>query len=275
MSLDEYIKKKKPKQDVIYYLAGEEKESLRMSPLIQRLIEKDIDVLLMDDPIDEFCVQNLGEYNKHKLKNVAKGDIKYFDDDEKERQREKKVKEAFAPLIEWWKKSLGDKVEKVSISNRLTDTPCIIVSSEYGQTANMERIQKAQAFNNPDKAAGSQYAGRKSLEINTAHPAIKELLKRIKDADTGEETLDVADMLFESAMLASGYQLANPNDFADRMDRIVKYSLNLNRHEKAEPLNVIVDDKEEKDPNLIGTQQVTVDLPPPSEPESEHKKDDL
>ena len=195
----------KPKQDVIYYLAGEEKETLRMSPLIQKLIEKDIDVLLLDDPIDEFCIQNLGEYEKKKLKNVARGDIKFFDDDEKEKSRERKVKEAFQPLIDWWKKRLGNDFDKVVVSNRLVDTPCIVVSSDFGQTANMERIQKAQAFSNPDRGQQNLLGGRKILEINTSHPAIKELLRRIKEnPDVQEETNDVAQLLLESALLASG-----------------------------------------------------------------------
>jgi len=206
----------------------------------------------------------------------------------KKDKKKKKVKEAFQPLLDWWKKNLGSKVEKVSISNRLTDTPCIVVSSEYGSTANMERIKKAQAFSNADKAADSQYYGRKSLEINTSHPAIKELLKRIKESSSiNDETTDVADMLYESALLASGYTISNPNEFSERMDRIVKYSLNLDRHEKAIPLEVILE--EEKDPNLIAKQEITIEVPNPPQqteekasesteekkPEAEHKKDDL
>jgi heat shock protein beta len=210
ISFDEYIKKMKPKQDVIYYLAGEDKDQLRLSPLIQKLIEKDLDVLLLDDPIDEFCVQNLGEYEKKKLKNVAKGDIKFFDDDETEKKRERKIKDSFQPLVEWWKRQLLDKIERVVVSNRLTDTPCIIISSEYGQTANMERIQKAQAFNNPEKGQASQYAGRRNLEINTSHPAIKELLRRIKEnPELDEQTKDVAELLYESAMITSGINFIN------------------------------------------------------------------
>jgi len=259
ISFDEYIKKMKPKQDVIYYLAGEEKETLRMSPLIQKLIEKDIDVLLLDDPIDEFCIQNLGEYEKRKLKNVARGDIKFFDDDEKEKSRERKVKEAFQPLIDWWKKKLGNDIEKVVVSNRLTDTPCIVVSSDFGQTANMERIQKAQAFSNPDRGQQNLLGGRKILEINTSHPAIKELLRRIKEnPDLQEETKDVADLLYESALLASGYNVEDPNVFSERMDRVIKQSLNLDRNEKSVLPNVIADEKD--DPELLGEQEVTVNL---------------
>jgi heat shock protein beta len=249
----------KPKQDVIYYLAGEEKETLRMSPLIQKLIEKDIDVLLLDDPIDEFCVQNLGEYEKKKLKNVARGDIKFFDDDEAEKSRERKVKEAFQPLIDWWKKKLGNDIEKVVVSNRLTDTPCIVVSSDFGQTANMERIQKAQAFSNSDRGQQNMLGGRKVLEINTSHPAIKELLRRIKEnSDVQEETNDVAELLYESALLASGYNVEDTNDFSERMDRVIKQSLNLDRNEKSELPNVIADEKD--DPELLGEQEVTVNL---------------
>jgi len=259
ISLDEYLKKMKPKQDVIYYLAGEEKETLRMSPLIQKLIEKDIDVLLLDDPIDEFCIQNLGEYEKKKLKNVARGDIKFFDDDEKEKSRERKVKEAFQPLIDWWKKRLGNDFDKVVVSNRLVDTPCIVVSSDFGQTANMERIQKAQAFSNPDRNQQNILGGRKILEINTSHPAIKELLRRIKEnPDVQEETNDVAQLLLESALLASGYNVEDPNVFSERMDRVIKQSLNLDRNEKSVLPNVIADEKD--DPELLGEQEVTVNL---------------
>lgn len=174
------------------------------SPLIQRLIQKGVEVLLLDDPIDEFCVQNLSEYEKLKLVNVSKGNLKLFDDDELEKKKFKKLREAYKPLTDWWKNLLGDKVEKIELSKRLTDTPCIVVSSEYGHTANMEKITKAQAFNNPDKNQ-SFMMGKRTLEINPSHPSMKELLKRIKENETAdEETKDAASLLFESALLSSG-----------------------------------------------------------------------
>jgi len=151
-SLDEYLKSMKPKQEHIYYLAGEDKDVLYKSPLLQKLKERDIEVLLLDDPVDEFTVQNLSEYEKKKLKNVAKGDLKLWDEDEElDKKREKKIKKDFEILTDWWKKVLKDKVDKIEISKRLVDTPCIVVSSEHGYSASMEKIQKAQAFTNQDK----------------------------------------------------------------------------------------------------------------------------
>jgi HSP90 family molecular chaperone len=172
--------------------------------LIQKLIEKNIEVLLLDDPIDEFCVQNLGEYEKFKLVNVSKGGLKLFEDDEREKKVFKKTRESYKPLIDWWKNFLGDKVEKIEISKRLTDTPCIIVSSEYGQTANMEKISKAQAFATADKQQNFMM-GKRTLELNPNHPSMKELLKRIRENETpDEETKDAAMLLFDSALLNSG-----------------------------------------------------------------------
>lgn len=247
-SLDDYIKRMQPKQDQIYYIAGEDKETLAKSPLLQKIINKGGEILLLDDPIDEFCVQNLAEYEKKKLKNVAKGELKLWDeDDETEKKKEKKIKEDFKPLIEWWKKILGKKVENLEISKRLTDAPCIIVSTEHGYSASMERIQKAQAFATQDKATSQYLYGKKTMEINTSHPAIKELRELILNNETpGNEAEDTALLLFESAMLESGYNLPDPHEFAMRMDRVLKYNLNLKRDEKSSPYEVIIDETEEE-----------------------------
>ena len=152
-SLDEYISRKKPKQDIIYYLAGDSKETLNKSPLLQKLKNSDIEVLLLDDPIDEYCMNSLNEYEKMKIQNAAKGDIKLFDDFDIEKKKLKKLQEMFKPLTDWWKKHLAKKVEKVEVTIRLTDSPCVVSTSEYGYSANMERISRSQAFSNQDKSA--------------------------------------------------------------------------------------------------------------------------
>lgn len=204
ISLDDYITNKKDGQENIYFIAGEDRELMKRSPLIQSLVSKGFEVLLLDDPIDEFCMQNLAEYEKLKVLNVSKGNLKFGDESDLDRKKFRKLRDAFKPLIDWWKNLLGDKVEKVDISKRLTDTPCIVVSSEYGHTANMEKITKAQAFNTPDKNQ-SFMLGKKTLEINPSHPSIKELLKRIKESELAdEETKDSANLLFEAALLNSG-----------------------------------------------------------------------
>lgn len=264
ISLDQYVKNMKPKQELIYFIAGEEKEVLYKSPLIQKLKERDIEVLLLDDPIDEFCVQNLSEYEKRKLKNVAKGDLKLWDEDEElEKKREKAIQNKFKILVDWWKKILGSKVDKITISKRLVDTPCIVVSSEHGYSASMERIQKAQAFANQDKASAGYLYGKKTLEINPSHPSIKALRDQIENNETpGKDVEDSAFLLFESALLESGYSLSDPHEFALRMDRVLKYNLNLDRYEKPAPFEVEIEEEKPKE-----EAKETAD--------AEEKKDDL
>jgi heat shock protein beta len=244
ISLEEYVKNMKPKQELIYFIAGEEKEVLYKSPLIQKLLEREIEVLLLDDPIDEFCVQNLGEYEKKKLKNVAKGDLKLWDEDEElEKKREKAISAKFKILIDWYKRILKEKVDKVVVSKRLTDTPCIIVSSEHGYSASMERIQKAQAFANQDKASSGYLSGKKTLEINPSHPSIKALREHIENNETATKDVeDSAILLFESALLESGYTISDPHQFAARMDRVLKFNLNLDRYEKSSPFEVDIEE---------------------------------
>ena len=256
ISLDEYIKNMKPKQEYIYYIAGEDREVLFKSPLIQKLKEKDIEVLLLDDPIDEFCIQNLSEYEKKKLKNVAKGDLKLWDEDDEDiaKKKEKKLKEEFANLTAWWKKILGDKVEKIVISNRLVDTPCIVVSSEHGYSASMERIQKAQAFGNQDKGSSTYLYGKKTFEINTSHPAVKALREKVLSFEIPPtEVEDTAKLLFEAALLESGYSLTDPHEFAARIDRVLKYNLDLDRYAKSSPYEVDLEEKKQESTNTEET----------------------
>jgi len=258
----------KPKQEAIYYLAGEDREVLFKSPFLQKLKERDIEVFLMDDPIDEFVTQNLSEYEKKKLKNVAKGDLKLWDDDEElEKKKEKLIKKDFEILVDWWKKILGSKVDKVEVSNRLIDTPCIISTSEHGYSASMERIQKAQAFTNQDKSSSSHLQGKKTLGINPSHPAIKSLREKVLSSEkVSTDVEDTAHLLFESAMLESGYMLNDPHEFAARMDRVLKYSLNLDRYAKSTPYEVYIEEekKEEK-----------VDMDDKAEKETKEAKEDL
>lgn len=270
ISLDDYIAGMKEKQEDIYYLAGEDKETLINSPLVQKFKEKDINVLILDDPIDEFCVQNLGEYEKKKLKNVAKGDIKFGDEDDLQKKKEKKLKNAFKVLVDWWKKLLGSKVENIKISKRLSDTPCIIVTSEYGYTANMARIQKAQAFTNQDKKDASYMYGKKTLEINTDHPAIKDLREKVLKYEVPpSEVEDTAILLYDTAILSSGFNIEDPNEFSARMDRVLKYNLNIDRFEKPSPFEVNLDDDEEEKKETSKTEEeVSMDESTP-EPKTE------
>ena len=248
-SFDEYVKRMKPKQEQIYFLAGEDKAAAAKSPLIQKILEKGGEVLILDDPIDEFCLQNLGEYEKKKLKNVAKGEFKLWEEDEElQKKKEKKIEKDFKPLIEWWKKLLGPKVENIIVSQRLTDSPCIMVGTEHGYSASMERIQKAQAFAQQDKITAQFLYARKTLEINPNHPAIKALKDLVGTSDkVSEDVEDTAMLLFENAMLETGYSLPDPHAFGLRMEKVLKFNLGLSRDEKVSPYEVVLDDSDDED----------------------------
>ena len=248
-SFDEYVKRMKPKQEQIYFLAGEDKAAAAKSPLIQKILEKGGEVFILDDPIDEFCLQNLGEYEKKKLKNVAKGEFKLWEEDEElQKKKEKKIEKDFKPLIEWWKKLLGPKVENIIVSQRLTDSPCIMVGTEHGYSASMERIQKAQAFAQQDKITAQFLYARKTLEINPNHPAIKALKDLVGTSDkVSEDVEDTAMLLFENAMLETGYSLPDPHAFGLRMEKVLKFNLGLSRDEKVSPYEVVLDDSDDED----------------------------
>lgn len=171
----------------------------------------------MGDPIDEFCVQHLSEYEKRKVKSIAKDDVNILDgNDEISKKKLQKLKEMYKPLTEWFKQYLGKEVEKVTISNKLDDDPVYILTSQYGYSAQMEKINRAQAFANQEKAASYMLA-KKTLEVNPHHPVIKELLQRVKAAEGGEvdqEVKDYATLLYNVALLNSGFLIENPTDFA-------------------------------------------------------------
>lgn len=264
-SLDEYISRKQEKQDLIYYLAGDDKNTLFKSPLLQKLKNSNIEVILLDDPIDEYCMNSLSEYEQNKIQNAAKGDIKLFEDQELLKKKIKKLEAMYKPLTDWWKKHLDKKVEKVEIGTRLVDSPCAISTSEYGYSANMEKISRAQAFANQDKMADYLLA-RKTLELNPGHPIIKKLLEKVKEAGEGEpdsSVAEMADVLFDSALLNSGFNIEDTTNYFEKMERIVRKSFNIESSEAVEePVLNLDDEDEEEEKTESDTTQI-----PQGEPE--------
>lgn len=184
-SLDDYISRMKPDQDTILYLPGDSKEAILKSPILKKYQKLGYEVLLLGDPIDEFCVQHLSEYEKRKVKSIAKDDVNIIDgNDEVSKKKLQKLKEMYKPLTEWFKRHLGKNVEKVTISNKLEDDPCYILTSQYGYSATMEKINRAQAFANQEKAASYMLA-KKTLELNPHHPVIKQMLNKVRSLDEG------------------------------------------------------------------------------------------
>jgi len=232
-------------QDHIYFIAGENKDVLMKSPTIQGLLKKGYEILLLDDPIDEFCMQHLNEYEKKRLVNLAKGDVKLPEDDS-QKARQKKLKQIYKPLTEWWRKILDKQLDSVVVSQRLVEDPCVIVATEGGYSATMEKISRAQAYANADRTAHLQNQ-KKILEINPNHPVIKELLERVKESPDSD-TEEMASLLFETALINSGYNLQNPVEYAKKFYKLFNGALGIPKDAKVEELEVNLDEEEEEKP---------------------------
>lgn len=178
-SLDEYLARLPAGQEAIYYLPGDSAEAILKSPLLKKFEKHGIEVLMLSDPIDEFTMQHLSEYKGKKIKSIAKEDGNAFLSDADQKKKNNKIKDMYKPLTDWWKKHLGRKVEKVAVSTRLVDEPAYVFTSQYGYSAHMEKINRAQAFANAEKTADYMLA-KKHFEINPHHPIMRELLERVK-----------------------------------------------------------------------------------------------
>jgi len=211
-------------QEVIYYITGESKAQVENSPFIEGLKKRNLEVLYMTDPIDEHAVQQLKEYDGKKLMNITKDNLDMGDsEDEKKKLEEQKSK--FEGLCKSMKEILGDKVEEVLVGTRMVDSPASLVTTEYGWSANMQRIMKAQVLR--DSQMSSFMVGKKKMEINPNHSIMVELQKKF-EADSSDRTVrDLVWLLFETAMLTSGFTLDNPITFAGRIHNLIKLGLSI------------------------------------------------
>jgi molecular chaperone HtpG len=228
-SLKEYIERMPKVQKDIYYITGESLSVVKNSPFLEAAKKRGFEVVYMTDPIDEYAVQQLKEFEGHKLVSVTKEGLK-FPEDEEEKKKWEELKTQYESLCKLIKEILGDKIEKAVISERIVESPCVLVTGEYGWSANMERIMKAQALR--DTSMSAYMTSKKTMELNPNNSIVKELRKRA-DADRADKTVrDLVWLLFDTALLTSGFSLEDPTQYSQRIYRMIKLGLSLDEDEE-------------------------------------------
>ncbi|XP_033647304.1 endoplasmin-like [Asterias rubens] len=258
-SLADYIERMKDKQEYIYFMAGGSRKEVESSPFTERLIKKGYEVLYLTEPVDEYTIQSLPEYEGKKFQNVAKEGLKIGEESEKAKERREEQEEKFEPLTNWLKETaLKDEIKDAKISQRLTESPCALVASQYGWSGNMERIMSAQAYAKTGDSSNNYYKSqKKTLEVNPRHPLIKNLLAKVESDPEDETAIDLANVMYETAVLRSGFNLPDSAGFAGRVERMLRLSMNIDLDEKVDE-----EPEDEEDPEE------------PSEEEEEEEEDE-
>merc|ERR1711879_509850 len=255
ISLDKYLDRMQESQESIYFMSGDSIDTMKKAPSLQIFKKKDLEVLMLTDHLDEPCIQKLADYEGKKFVSIQKADVK-LDETEDEKKRFTKLKDMYKPLTDWWKEKLTDltekgamkdagvKIEKVELSKRLTESPVVVVTSQFGYSAQQERVMRAQSFQNKDQIG--MMSGRKTLEINPNHPVVVDLLSKVKADKEDKSALDTAQVLFQTALIESGYEIADPSALVNRVYRLMSKELGVDPDAPLKEVEVPEGEEEEE-----------------------------
>merc|ERR1711988_66652 len=254
INLDKYLDRMQESQESIYYMSGESFDVMQKAPSLQIFKKKDLEVLMLPDHLDEPCIQKLADYEGKKFVSIQKADVK-LDETEDEKKRFSKLKDMYKPLTDWWKdklteltekgamKDAGVKIEKVEVSKRLTESPVVVVTSQFGYSAQQEKVMKAQAFQSKDQIG--MMAGRKTLEVNPNHPVVVDLLSKVKANKEDSAAMDTALVLFQTAMIESGYDVSDPTSLVNRVYRLMSKELGVDPDAPLKEVEIPEEEEEE------------------------------
>merc|ERR1712002_1384781 len=245
-SLAEYVERMKDKQETIFYIAGGSVEEVKTSPFVERLIKKGYEVLYLTEAVDEYAISALPEFEGKKFQNVAKEGFSIDGDTDAAKARKEAVKETFDPLLKWLgEDALKDHILRAEVSERLVESPCALITSKFGWTANMQKIIQSQTHSKSQDMQRDYYLNqKKTLEINPRHPLIKELLRRVEDNPEDKTAKDMAVMMFNTATLRSGYMLQDTVNFAENIEAMMRQTLGVDADEQVEEEEEIPEEEE-------------------------------
>lgn len=235
-SLADYVKRMKEKQEHIYYIAGTSLDEAAKSPFVERLLKKGFEVLYLTDAVDEYAVSALPDFEGKKFQNVAKDGLDLSSQSERTKERQEALDQEFEPLKKWLQEDLlKDKISKAVVSQRLHDSPCALVASQFGWTGNMERLARSNAHSKSQDTMRDYYLSqKKTMEINPRHPLIRELLKRVQEDKEDAVAKDMALLMYETSTLRSGYQLGDTASFAQRVETLLRKTLGVDEAAQVE-----------------------------------------
>merc|ERR1711974_377294 len=244
-SLSSYVERMKEKQEHIFYMAGSNVEEVKSSPFVERLLKKGYEVIYLTEAVDEYAISALPEFEGKKFQNVAKEGFSIDGDTDGAKARKAEIAEKFEPLTKWLgDDALKDHILRAEVSERLTDSPCALITSKFGWTGNMQKIIQSQTHSKTQDMQRDYYLNqKKTLEINPRYPLIKELLRRVEDNPADKTASDMAVMMYNTATLRSGYSLKDTVNFAQQIEAMMRQTLGVDADEQVEEEEEITDEE--------------------------------